>query len=99
MHVNLAFFEEDALLCRGSIACGAREDTTSLAGCGLEFLITHRQELAAARISIVCSRDGEHLYKTALNMPVHDSTDWESINLGNIHTLAFYCRRLPGGAA
>ena len=31
------------------------------------------------------------LYHAALRVGVHDSDDWESINLGNIHTMGFRC--------
>ena len=42
---------------------------------------------------------GVRLYSAALRMGVHTSQDWESVNLGNIHDLGFFCRPSEAGEA
>ena len=91
MDVELAFFAGDDLLVRGRITCGAREVTEVLSGGGFEFRITHALEELSAPISIVCVRDEVRVYESALRMGVHTSEDWEAIDLGGIHELAFRC--------
>lgn len=93
MRVELAFFDGDNLLCRGRIICGPSEITDRFPeeGGDLMFAVTHVFEEPACPLVIVCSRSGTHLYRTALRMGVHTSEDWESIELGEAHTLAFRC--------
>jgi len=98
MLVDLAFFDGDALLARSVIRCGAMEATESSAGEGHEFVVTHRFEEPACPIEIVCTKAGKHLYSAALRMGVHTSEDWESITLGDVHDLCFFCRPSDGEA-
>ena len=99
MRVDLAFFEGDALLCRGTVLIEATECTNTFSGSGHRFLVTHQFEEPAAPLTIACWRGSQRLYHGALRMGVHTSDDWESINLGNIHTLGFRCHVQPDGAA
>lgn len=98
MLVELAFFDGDVLLARSVIQCGPAEVTESITGDGYEFLVTHRFEEPACPIEIVCNKAGKRLYNAALRMGVHTSQDWESVNLGNIHDLGFFCRPSEAGA-
>jgi hypothetical protein len=99
MLVDLAFFDGDVLLARAVIRCGSKETTESITGEGHEFHVTHRYEEPACPIEIVCTKAGVRLYSAALRMGVHTSQDWESVNLGNIHDLGFFCRPSEAGEA
>ena len=93
--IELAFFKGDDLLCRGSVRCGAAEVADHFEGAeGHYFVVSSRFEEPASPMQIVCHRDGKQLYEAALRVGVHNSDDWESINLANVHTLGFRCREL-----
>jgi hypothetical protein len=92
MLVDLAFFSGDQLLGRSAIRCGATTVTETIAGEGHVFVVTHRFEDPACPIEIVCTKAGQPLYRAALRMGAHASDDWESVTLGNIHELCFFCR-------
>ena len=88
--IELAFFSGDDLLCRGSVCCGAVETADHFEGAGgHHFDTTSRFDLPASPVEIICRLDGKRLYQAALRVGVHTSDDWESIDLANIHTLAF----------
>lgn len=92
MRIDLAFFEQETLLARGSIHCSAHEQQFSFeAASGYRFDITSQFDDPACPVSISCISNDKLLYKGALRVGVHSSEDWESINLGNIHTLVFFC--------
>ena len=94
LHLELAFFKDDDLLCRGEVTCGATRAVNHLGGSGEhEFEVVSQFEEPASPVEIVCRHHGKHVYKAALRVGVHSSDAWESINLGNIHTLAFRCRQ------
>jgi len=93
LHIELGFFAGDVLLARGCITCRQHEETAELEGAGgLQWTMKTRFEEPASPVEIDCERDGKRLYRAALRVGVHDSEDWESINLADIHTLAFRCR-------
>ena len=92
MVVEIAFFDVDELLCRGEIRIAEVESSKTISGARHAFDLTYSFEDPACPISIVCRSDSDVLYKAALRMGVHDSDDWESLDLGNIHTMAFFCR-------
>lgn len=92
MLVDLAFFSGDVLLARSAIRCGATTVTESIASEDHEFVVTHKFERPSCPIGIVCTKAGRRLYSAALQMGVHVSDDWESVTLGNIHELCFFCR-------
>ena len=87
MRVELALFGGDDLLSRDVIH--VRPDPTSEAL--TLFHADHRLELEAA--DIVLSGFPEHtgLKRMTLDMPIHESNDWESMDVGRF-TLAFWCR-------
>jgi len=92
MNIDLAFFDGDDLLCQGPIRCRIPKEKTSFTGVdGSKFELQYHFEDPACPVSIQCSRNGEDLYMGALSIGVHNSDDWESVNLGNIHTLVFRC--------
>ena len=92
MHIDLALFDGDALLVRGAIDCSVQEQSFLLESkSGLVFAFTARFEDPACPVSVHCTLQGKTLYRTALRVGVHTSDDWESIDLGGIHTLAFWC--------
>lgn len=92
MKVELAFFEGDDLLSRGEILISkfSRNDKFA-SNTGHQFQIQHQFDEPACPITIQCMLEGEELYNGELCMGVHDSDDWESINLGDTHTLGFRC--------
>ena len=98
MHIELGFFAGDVLLARSCITCRQREEAIELEGAGGHvWSIKARFEEPASPVEIECVRDGQRLYRAALQVGVHDSDDWESIGL-DIHTLAFRCRVDEAGA-
>lgn len=87
MHVELALFEGDTLLDRGAIRNGPTETVDMFA----HFRVTHRLNVDAA--DVVLSDFSSHigLVKSTLDMPIHESADWESIDVGR-YTIAFQCK-------
>lgn len=87
MRVDLALFEGDALLGRTNFVVSATQVVDNFA----LFQITH--VLGENAADIVLSNFAAHIdMKTiTLDMPIHESADWESIDLGR-YALAFWCR-------
>ena len=87
MRIDLALFEGDDLLDRGAIRVG-RSETVDMFS---HFRVTHRLGTHAA--IVVLSHFSSHisLIKSILDMPIHGSADWESIDLGR-YTVAFRCK-------
>lgn len=87
MRVDLALFDGDELLTRGTLRIGAAELVDSFP----VFKITHR--LGPEVADIVLSEFPPHvdLKTITLKMPIHESSDWESIDMGR-YSLAFWCR-------
>ena len=87
MRVDLALFQGDDLLDRCEITVGPERSTDSF------NLFQAHHRLAGETADIVLDNFSElvGLKRVALDMPVHDSEDWESIELGNF-TIAFWCR-------
>ena len=87
MHVDLALFERNELLDRGCFTVGPdkAEVLFSL------FNVSH--QLASDSADVVLSDFPGHvgLKRIALDMPIHESLDWESIDLGR-YTVVFWCR-------
>ena len=87
MTVDLALFEGDILLDRGVIRIGVLQTVDTFS----HFRITHRLGNDAADVVISDFSSHIALVKTTLDMPIHQSEDWESIDLSR-YTLAFRCR-------
>jgi len=87
MHVEIALFEGDQLLGRTALHAGP----TQLVSASPLFQATHR--LGSTAADIVLSNFPAHidLKTVTLDIPVHESSDWESIEAGK-YTLAFWCR-------
>ena len=87
MRVDLALFQDDDLLDRGEIVVGAEQRTD------IFNLFQAHHQLAGDAADIVLDRfsDSVGLNRVTLDMPVHESEDWESIELGKF-TVAFRCR-------
>jgi hypothetical protein len=95
MKIDLVLFDEETLLAKAVILCTAKNTSEEFQGkYGHEFSVTHCFEEPASPITISCTLDGKRLYNAALRVGVHTSDDWESISLGEIHTLGFMCREL-----
>lgn len=87
MRVDLALFEGDDLLDRGEIMISGEQTTDSFN----LFQAHHRLAGDAAAIVLDRFSDSVDLKRVALDMPVHESEDWESLELGQF-TVAFWCR-------
>ncbi len=87
MRVELALFHGDNLLSRDEIHVGAEPVSEMLSF----YQADHRLGQDAA--DIVLSGFPEHtgLKRMTLDMPIHESMDWESMDIGG-YTLAFWCR-------
>ena len=86
MHVELALFDGDELLERGSIDVGVEARCNHLN----HFHVAHRLEVDAAKVVLSNFSSRVKLRTSTLSMPVHQSSDWESIDLAG-YTLAFRC--------
>ena len=86
MRVQLALFDGDALLERAEIVVGSSEriDAFRL------FRASHRLGAEAADIVLDNFAEQVALKSAKLHMPLHESDDWESIQLEK-YTLAFKC--------
>ena len=87
MRVDLALFDGDEFMCRGEINVSPVEDVDSFS----LFQATHHLGHDAAEVVLSNFPAHVDLKTITLDMPIHESTDWESINLGR-YTLAFWCR-------
>lgn len=87
MRVELALFDGDALLGRNEIVVGAEEQSASFK----VYRVRHKLRCDAAEITLDNFADWIDLKTSTLHMPLHESADWESIELGR-YTLAFWCR-------
>jgi hypothetical protein len=87
MRIELALFDGDALLERTEIVVGASEriDAFRL------FRASHKLGAEAADIVLDNFAEPVALKSAKLRMPIHQSDDWESIQLEK-YTLAFWCR-------
>jgi len=87
MRVELALFDGNALLSRDKIRIGRAPQTEKLS------LFQADHKLGEMVADIVFSRFAKPiaLKTVTLDMPIHESDDWESIELGK-YTLAFWCR-------
>ena len=95
LQIDLAFFQDYDLLCRGTIRCGSSPMEYYLDGVSEHtFYVTSQFEEPACPVEIVCHSAGKKLYEAALRVGVHTSEDWESINLADVHTLGFRCHEL-----
>lgn len=86
MRVELALFDGDALLERSAIVVTINQQVDSFR----LFRAWHRLGVESA--DIILDNFAEHidLKKSTLRMPVHESNDWESIEIGR-YTVAFWC--------
>jgi hypothetical protein len=85
--VELGLFLGDRLLEKGSIRITAKEviDKSEVVS------LRHRLVDDVAEIELSVFDCGVQKVKSNLEMPVHESEDWESIELAE-YTLAFKCR-------
>ncbi|MES2947006.1 MAG: hypothetical protein V4858_00545 [Pseudomonadota bacterium] len=74
------------------INCEADEQMLAIGDtAGLGFEITYKFEEPACPVFIACYAMGDRLYGAALRVGVHNSQDWESVDLGEKHVLVFKC--------
>ena len=87
MRVDLGIFEGDNLLFQGGIAITDKEYKEE------NEIVTLKHQLVndEAVIELRIFNEGEQILKSKLNMPIHESEDWESIELDKF-TLAFKCK-------
>lgn len=87
MLVELGLFQEDNLLTKGMINITEQEQVEKNEVMELQ----HKLIDESAELEVRVFSEGEQLIKSSLTMPIHESDDWESIELGSF-TLAFWCR-------
>ena len=87
MRVELALFDGDTLLERGHFVVGEKQQTTGFR----LFQAHHSLWTDSAEVVLDGFAEGAKIRRAALDMPLHDSEDWESIELG-AYTLGFLCR-------
>jgi hypothetical protein len=87
MRVDLALFDGDKLLDRIELCIDVARRFQEF----LLFNATYELGPQAADIVLSGFPASIDLKTITLDMPIHTSTDWESIDLGR-YTLAFWCR-------
>lgn len=87
MRVDMGLFDGDELLDRGGIVIGAVKNTNTF-----KLFCAHHQLIdESADVVLDNFAEGMGLKRVTLDMPVHESSDWESVELDKF-TLAFWCR-------
>ena len=86
MRVEIALFDGDTLMERGEIAVTSTRRVNSFQ----LYKATHKLDREAADIVLDDFASHVELKKSTLRMPIHESTDWETIELDR-YTLAFWC--------
>ena len=86
MKVDFGLFEGDELLQRNSVEISENKKNERFG----KLNITHHLLEEMAEIVIEVFEDGEREIKSTMHMPIHESEDWESIELDKF-TLAFRC--------
>lgn len=91
IRVEMAFFDGDTLLTRANVLVHSIEDQcTVLADRGDRFEITYQFEEPASQLFIeYFDRDGNPAGRSAMRMGVHNSDDWEAIELATPYQLCF----------
>jgi len=98
--IKLAFFEGDTLLGRSEIICAQLPASKVVeGGLGTRWTLSFHFEEPACPVEMICEKEGVHQYRSALRFGVHDSEDWEDIELGDLHALAFKCEMRPQATA
>ena len=87
MRVELGLFDGDTLLDRREIVVGATRQTESFP----LYRASHKLGQDEADIVLDCFAEDIDLKRCTLSMPIHESSDWESVEIGK-YTLAFWCR-------
>ena len=87
MRVDLGLFEGDNLLFQGGITLTDNEYEEENEIIKLKHQLVNDEAVIELRIF----NEGEQILKSKLNMPIHESEDWESIELDKF-TLAFKCK-------
>ncbi len=93
MRVEMAFFDKDDLLTRAILLLHPNEETYELgAERGDRFRIRLHFEEPASPLFVECfSPAGELISRSAMRMGVHNSDDWEKIELAEPYELCFRC--------
>lgn len=86
MLVEFALFDKDSLLQRGVVRVTEEAQCLHLE----KFHIAHQLAGDTAKVVLSNFAPDIGLKTAALDMPVHQSEDWESIELAT-HTFAFRC--------
>ena len=86
MLIDIGLFQGEELLQQGKIKVTEQEQTDENEVISLK----HQLIEDIARIELRVFDNGEQQIKSNLDMPVHHSDDWESIELAQ-YTLAFRC--------
>ncbi|MEA9678656.1 hypothetical protein VDG01_19760, partial [Xanthomonas campestris pv. raphani] len=85
--VSLALFEGDTLLDRGCFNVGPDKAELPFS----LFNVSHQLGSDSADVVLSGFPGRVDLKRIALDMPIHESLDWESIDLGR-YTVVFWCR-------
>ena len=93
MRVELAFFDGDDLLSRDIVLIHGEEDTCVVTSeRGDRFEVTRQFEEPASPISVKAfNGDGNFVFRSAMRMGVHNSVDWERIDLVQPYQMCFRC--------
>jgi len=84
--IEIGLFQGDELLQRGKIKVAELEQLEENDQISLKYQLIEN----SARIELRIFDNGVQQIKASLDMPIHQSDDWESIELAQ-YTLAFRC--------
>jgi len=87
VRVELGLFQNDKLLFQGEIKVTEKEYQEENEMIKLKHQLVNDEAIIEMRVF----KNGEQVIKSTLDMPVHQSEDWESIELAQF-TLAFKCK-------
>lgn len=87
MRLDYGLFKGDDLIQRGFLVVAPKERVERTSN----VTIRHRLLEESAAVTIEVFSEGVRLIESVLDMPIHESDDWESIELAQF-TFAFKCR-------
>ncbi|APZ93015.1 hypothetical protein [Fuerstiella marisgermanici] len=93
LRTELAFFDGNDLLARGNVLINSTEETCEVVSeRGDRFEITRKFEEPACSFFVrYFDQNGAFVGRSAMRMGVHNSDDWEMIELAEPYQMCFKC--------
>ena len=93
MRAELAFFDGDELLTQSMVLIYSEEDSCEITSeRGDKFEVTRQFEEPASRVFVTSyDQNSELVGRSAMRMGVHNSDDWEMVELVEPYQMCFKC--------